>query len=152
MSSLLPFPLPAFPFSFPIHSVCSKSIRVTLCFPSKSAQFPPMRPLPASSPLLTLRLVGGPSMRSSLQEPHLLLRDSHTLTLLRVFITLPLETRVGSNPGVGDGSPLQYSCLGNPMDRGAWRATKSWGCKESDTTEQLTLSSDSWLFSPLLNS
>ena len=29
----------------------------------------------------------------------------------------------GSFPGGGHGSPLQYSCLGNPMDRGAWRAT-----------------------------
>jgi hypothetical protein len=29
-------------------------------------------------------------------------------------------------------STLQYSCLGNPIDRGAWRATK--GCKEQDTT------------------
>ena len=26
-------------------------------------------------------------------------------------------------PGVGNGNPLQYSCLENPMDRGAWRAT-----------------------------
>ena len=31
----------------------------------------------------------------------------------------------------GNGNPLQYSCLGNPMDRGAWRSavcgvTKSW--------------------------
>ena len=25
--------------------------------------------------------------------------------------------------GVGNGHPLQYSCLGNPMDRGAWWAT-----------------------------
>ena len=29
----------------------------------------------------------------------------------------------GRSPGVGNGSPLQYSCLKNPMDRGAWRAT-----------------------------
>ena len=29
----------------------------------------------------------------------------------------------GRSPGVGNGNPLQYSCLGNPMDRGAWRAT-----------------------------
>ena len=27
------------------------------------------------------------------------------------------------SPGEGDGNPLQYSCLENPMDRGAWRAT-----------------------------
>jgi len=26
-------------------------------------------------------------------------------------------------PGVGNGNSLQYSCLGNPMDRGGWRAT-----------------------------
>ena len=29
----------------------------------------------------------------------------------------------GSSPGVGNGSPLQYSCLENPMDGGAWQAT-----------------------------
>ena len=38
---------------------------------------------------------------------------------------------LGRAPGDGNGNPLQYSCLGNPMDRGAWRATvhrvaKSW--------------------------
>ena len=37
------------------------------------------------------------------------------------------ETRVhipgsGRLPGEGNGNPLQYSCLGNPIDRGAWRA------------------------------
>ena len=29
----------------------------------------------------------------------------------------------GRSPGGGNGKPLQSSCLGNPMDRGAWRAT-----------------------------
>ena len=29
---------------------------------------------------------------------------------------------LGRSPGKGNGSLLQYSCLGNPMDRGAWRA------------------------------
>jgi len=29
---------------------------------------------------------------------------------------------LGRSPGEGNGSPLQYSCLGNPMDRGAWQA------------------------------
>ena len=29
----------------------------------------------------------------------------------------------GRSPREGNGNPLQYSCLGNPMDRGAWRAT-----------------------------
>ena len=29
----------------------------------------------------------------------------------------------GRSPGGGNGSPLQYSCLGDPMDGGAWRVT-----------------------------
>ena len=29
----------------------------------------------------------------------------------------------GRSPGEGHGNPLQYSCLENPMDRGAWKAT-----------------------------
>ena len=38
----------------------------------------------------------------------------------------------GRSPGEGNGNPLQYSCLGNPTDRGAWQATvhgvvKEWG-------------------------
>ena len=45
----------------------------------------------------------------------------------------------GRSPGEGNGTPLQYSCLENPMDREAV-GYRSWGHKESDTTEQLTLS------------
>ena len=47
-------------------------------------------------------------------------------TLLR---NLPANARdaswipgLGRSPGGGNGNPLQYSCLGNPMDRGAWWA------------------------------
>ena len=29
---------------------------------------------------------------------------------------------LGRSPGGGNGNPFQYSCLGNPMDRGAWQA------------------------------
>ena len=32
-------------------------------------------------------------------------------------------------PGEGDGTPLQYSCLENPMDRGAWWAAVHWVAK-----------------------
>ena len=34
-----------------------------------------------------------------------------------------LVTESGRSPGGGNGSLLQYSCLGNPMDRGGWWAT-----------------------------
>ena len=44
---------------------------------------------------------------------------------------------LGRVSGEGNGNPLQYSGLRNPMDRGAWWATVPWGCKESDTTEGL---------------
>ena len=42
----------------------------------------------------------------------------------------------GRCPGEGNDNPLQYSCLENPTDRGAWRvAGGPWGGKELDTTE-----------------
>ena len=41
---------------------------------------------------------------------------------------------LGRSPGEGNGNPLQCSCLGNPMDRGAWRATVHGVTKESDMT------------------
>ena len=43
----------------------------------------------------------------------------------------------GRSPGEGNGNPLQYSCLENSMDGGAWWATVHGGHKESDTTERL---------------
>ena len=41
----------------------------------------------------------------------------------------------GRSLGGGHGNPLQCSCLENPVDRGAWRATVHMGRKESDTAE-----------------
>ena len=43
----------------------------------------------------------------------------------------------GRSPVEGNGYPLQYSCLGDPLDRGAWRATVHGVAKESHMTEQL---------------
>ena len=42
---------------------------------------------------------------------------------------------LGRSPGEGSDNPLQYSCLENPMDRGAWRATVQ-GVTELDTIDQ----------------
>ena len=43
---------------------------------------------------------------------------------------------LGRSPGEGNGTPLQYPCLENSMDRGAWRSHSPWGRKELDTTER----------------
>ena len=43
---------------------------------------------------------------------------------------------LGRLPGEENGNPVQYSCLENPMDRGAWRSIV-YGITEWDTTEQL---------------
>ena len=45
----------------------------------------------------------------------------------------------GRSLGKGNGKPLQYSCLENPMDKGAWWATVHGVAKEEDMTEKLTL-------------
>ena len=42
---------------------------------------------------------------------------------------------LGRSPGEGNGYPLQYSCLGNPVDRGAWWAMVHGITKESDTNQ-----------------
>ena len=44
-----------------------------------------------------------------------------------------LTPELGRVPGGGNGIPLQYSCLENPMDRGVWWAT-AHGVTESNTT------------------
>ena len=53
-----------------------------------------------------------------------------------------LITGSGRSPGRGNGNPLQYSCLENPMDRGAWPATvhgleKSWTRKKQLSMQDL---------------
>ena len=47
---------------------------------------------------------------------------------------LNLIPGLGRSPGGGNGHPFQYSCLGNPMDRGACWATVHGVEKELDTT------------------
>ena len=44
------------------------------------------------------------------------------------------DTKKGMETEEGNGNSLQYSCWGNPMDRGAWGATDHGVTKEWDTT------------------
>ena len=48
---------------------------------------------------------------------------------------LGLISGSGRSPGEGNGNPLQYSCLENPMDRGAGQTTVHGGHKRSNKTE-----------------
>ena len=53
-------------------------------------------------------------------------------------------TKWGRHPGGGHGNPLQYSCLENPMDRGAWwatvwRVTKSQTCVSTHSTQRIII-------------
>ena len=45
---------------------------------------------------------------------------------------------LGRSPGKGNGNPLQFSCLKNPIDGGTWQPIVQRIAKESDMTEQLS--------------
>ena len=74
---------------------------------------------------------------SHLGEFYMLLRASQVALVVKdppanaETISVPGS---GRSPGGGHGNPLQYSCLENPMNRGAWQATVQ-SRKESYTTE-----------------
>ena len=92
-------------------------------------------------------------MRESTSK--LLSRGFHSLVLMNIFwvpvihkgfpgasaVMNPLANSVdvgsipglGRSSGVGNGKPLQYSCLGKPLDRGAWWATVHGVTKDSGT-------------------
>ena len=50
----------------------------------------------------------------------------------------------GRSPAVENGNPLQYSCLENPMDRGAWRAAVYPVTKSQTRLSSTACSSDIW--------
>ena len=55
---------------------------------------------------------------------------------------------LGRSPGGGNSNPLQYACLENPMDRGAWWATVHGAAKESDAIEHNRAAAESRVVYP----
>ena len=71
------------------------------------------------------------------------LRAQHILPpVFKLFIlywSIADYTIGNGNYGVGNGNPFQYSCLENPMVRGAWQITAHGNHKELDTIERLSM-------------
>ena len=55
---------------------------------------------------------------------------------IRSVVSIP---GLGRSPGGGHGNPFQYSCLENPMDRGAWRAIDHWVAKSQTLLKQFSM-------------
>ena len=109
----------------------------------------------SSSSLSAIRVVSSAYLRLLITINSVLLRfyfhgyfpsscylKSYQVVLL--VMQLPMqETKVnpvwGRSPGGGNGNPLQYSCLGNPMDRGAWWATVHGVSKNWTQLKQLSM-------------
>ena len=51
-----------------------------------------------------------------------------------------LTPELGRSLGVGNGNPLWYSCLGKSHGQRSLAGYSPWGCKELETTEQLSMS------------
>ena len=50
----------------------------------------------------------------------------------------------GRSPGEGNGNPLQYSCLRNPMNRGAWRVAKEPDTSSLSELRELVMDREAW--------
>ena len=95
-------------------------------YPSLSAQELLLSPLTCHTPWVTVqvyRYVSSPFLVSG--DLHLILSSATIFCKESACTTgdVGLLPRLGRFPGGGHGNPRQYSCLENPMDRGAWRAT-----------------------------
>ena len=82
------------------------------------------------SSCLCLSALGSPSLPSA-HCPREGMRQAEHQSLQTFLVFVLQVPEWGRSPGEGNGTPLQYSCLGNPMDRGAWWAaahgvTKRW--------------------------
>ena len=83
------------------------------------------------------------SRKEGLDLTPLKLRASLVAQRLKRLPGMP-DTWVGRSPGEGNGNPLQYSCLENPMDRRAWQATVHGVAKSRTRLSNFTLLHFHW--------
>ena len=60
--------------------------------------------------------------------------DAFPKSQVRLLMVHTKFSKLTHEARIGNGNPLQYPCLENPMDRGAWWAIVCGGLKELDTT------------------
>ena len=72
----------------------------------------------------------------SVGQSQIMLLAQHSVVFIKK-IHLLVYNQTEHKTGEGNGTPLQYSCLENPMERGAWWAAVHGGLEELDTTERL---------------
>ena len=90
---------------------CAKSLQSCLTLCDHTDGSPPGSPVPGILQARTLEWVAISSLAAQVKASACNAGDVGSIP------------ESGRSPGQGNGTPLQYSCLENPMDRGAWRAT-----------------------------
>ena len=122
----------------------SGSLSTIACIPWSLAEAPAGHNGGAGGPFLRPSLCALGQVLKSISHPYVSFKESQTpywgFPGGSVVKNPPADAgNVGSilgserAPGVGNGYPLQHSCLGNPMDRGARQAMVQWGGKNSQT-------------------
>ena len=115
-------PLTAPSWGNSIHCVYITSSLKWLQFPETRTQFHP------PTPLLTPQGPWAPARQTGCFSQHISFCRKDSCGIFLAFTVTPGK---GRSPGEGNGNPLQYSCLENPVDRGAWQTTvhgvrKTW--------------------------
>ena len=84
----------------------------------------------------------------------LVVKTLGTCTLARHLLASAQDIRdagsvpgLGRSPGKGHGNPLQYSCVENPMDRGAWWAIVHWVTNSRTQLKRLSMQPSLWSIS-----
>ena len=86
-------------------------------------------------PARILKVNRGLDWSQSYIRASLMAKSVKNLPAMQQTVSIPGS---GRSPGEGKGNPLQHPCLGNPMDRGAWRATVHRVAKSQTGLKQLS--------------